>query len=289
MHKIRALLGVIVLSGFLLASGVMAQPPEPVPRSADVSQRAPHSAVAASPEQPPTLLALRGVIVSTESLLGSKIRNLQGDQVGTVEHLLINPRTGLVLYAVVSMGGFLGLGEKTLVVPWQAMEVTRDKNTLLLNVSQQWLQQSSTSTGSPLRGTLPATSDSPGLARSGDWGPDTPYGRLYNPAEEQTISGEVVKIDTGPPMPGMASGVQLVVKTEADETRRIQVGPEWYLEHQDVEIVEHMTVQVTGARAEIDGQAVLLARVVQFDGHTLTLRDAQGMPLWSGLRARVSP
>jgi hypothetical protein len=49
-----------------------------------------------------------------------------GEKAGTVQHLILNPRTGQVLYAVVSMGGFLGMGEKTLIVPWQALEVTRD-------------------------------------------------------------------------------------------------------------------------------------------------------------------
>jgi sporulation protein YlmC with PRC-barrel domain len=89
-------------------------------------------------------LALRGVIVSTESLLGSQTRNHKGEKVGTVKHLMINPRTGQVLYAVVAMGGFLGMGEKTLLVPWQALAVSRDDNALTLTVSQQWLQQSPT-------------------------------------------------------------------------------------------------------------------------------------------------
>jgi hypothetical protein len=199
----------------------------------------------------------------------------------------MNPRTSLVLYAVVSIGGFLGMGEKTLIVPWQALEVTRDGNALVLNISQQWLQQmpadaegqTSSAATPPLR-----------LASSGGWGPDTPYGRLYNPAAEQTMSGEVVRIDTGPPMPGMVvSGIQLIVKTAADKTMRVQVGPAWYLEHQDVGIAEHTIIQVTGAMTEIDGQAVLLAREVQFDGHTLTLRDAQGMPRWSSVRRHTSP
>jgi sporulation protein YlmC with PRC-barrel domain len=231
-------------------------------------------------------LALRGVIVSTESLLGSKVRNLQGEKVGTVQHLIMNPRTGLVLYAVVSIGGFLGMGEKTLIVPWQALEVARDNNVLVLKLSQQWRQQGlADATGSA----SPATGTDQRLAGSGGWGPDTPYGRLYNPAAEQTSSGEVVRIDMGPPMPGMTSGIQLIVKTDADKTLRIQIGPAWYLEHQEAKIVEHNTVQVTGAMTEIDGQPVLLAREVQFDGHMLTLRDAQGMPIWSSVRRRTSP
>jgi hypothetical protein len=51
-----------------------------------------------------------------------------------------------------------------------------------------------------------------------------------------------------------------------------------------VTLQENTRVQVTGALAEIEGQQVLLAREVQFDGHVLMLRDAQGMPMWSSLR-----
>jgi sporulation protein YlmC with PRC-barrel domain len=135
------MLGVIFLLHPLLSAGTMAQPQEQTPQSTNASQSVPPSGPPASPSQPSTLVALRGVLVSTTSLLGSKVKNLQGEKVGTVQHLLINPRTGLVLYAVVSMGGLLGMGEETLIVPWQALEVTRDDNALVLNISQQWLRQ----------------------------------------------------------------------------------------------------------------------------------------------------
>ena len=75
MHKIRAILGVLCLLSFPLAPGAVAQPQEPTSQSTDARQSA-----------PPTLLALRGVIVSTASLLGSKVRNSQGENVGTVQH-----------------------------------------------------------------------------------------------------------------------------------------------------------------------------------------------------------
>jgi hypothetical protein len=119
---------------------------------------------------------------------------------------------------------------------------------------------------------------------SGGWGTETPYGRLYNPANEQTISGQVVRIESGAPLPGMAPGMQLLVQTDDAKTTRVHIGPEWYLKRQDVELPEHAIIQVTGAAAEVEGQPVLMAREVQFDGHVLMLRDAQGMPMWSTLR-----
>jgi hypothetical protein len=127
-----------------------------------------------------------------------------------------------------------------------------------------------------------------GESRGGGWGMDTPYGRLYDPANEQTISGQVGSLETSAPMPGMAPGMQMLVQTDEGKSTRVQIGPVWYLEHQDLDVKENTRVQVTGARAEIDGQPVLIAREVRFDGQIITLRDAQGMPMWSSLR-RAAP
>jgi hypothetical protein len=179
----------------------------------------------------------------------------------------------------VAMGGFLGMGEKTIVVPWNALEVARDGKALVLNVSSQMLQQAPVyEKGKEL---VYAPTSEP---RGGGWGVDTPYGRLYDPAQEQTLSGQVVSIDASPPMPGMAPGMQMLVQTDAGKSTRVQVGPMWYLERQDLDMKENISVQVTGAWTEIDGQPVLIAREVQLDGQVLTLRDVQGMPMWSSLR-----
>jgi hypothetical protein len=87
----------------------------------------------------------------------------------------------------------------------------------------------------------------------------------------------------------MASGIQLQVQTDEPTTVQVHVGPEWYLERQEIELREHEAVQVTGALAAVDGQPVLLARTITVHGHTLRLRDTQGQPLWSALRSGSGP
>jgi hypothetical protein len=183
------------------------------------------------------------------------------------------------MYAVVAIGGFLGIGEKTVVMPWNALEVARDGKSLVLNVSPQMLQQVPAYEKGKEPMNVPA-----GATRGGGWGVDTPYGRLYDPAKEQIISGQVVSMETSAPMPGMAPGMQMLVQTDDGKNTRVQVGPTWYLERQDLDVKENTRVQITGAQAEIDGQQVLIAREVQFDGQILTLRDAQGRPMWSSVR-----
>ena len=278
MKKYSVLLSMLAVLGLMLVSGVLAQQSAPPEQSKSASQSS-QSNPSSSGHQPDALTAVQGVLLSTETLLGSDVKNPQGQDVGDLKHLMLDPHTGRVMYAVVAIGGFLGMGEKTVVVPWHALEVARDGKSLVLNVSPQMLPQVSAYEKGKEPVNVPA-----GETRGGGWGVDTPYGRLYDPAKEQIISGQVVSIETSAPMPGMAPGMQMLVQTDDGKNTRVQVGPTWYLERQDLDVKENTRVQITGARAEIEGQPVLMAREVQFDGQVLTLRDAQGMPMWSSLR-----
>jgi sporulation protein YlmC with PRC-barrel domain len=282
MKKPSVLLGMLAVLSLMVASGVLAQQPASPEQGKSASQSS-QSPPSASNRKPDALTAVQGILLSTETLLGSDVKNSQAQDVGNLKHLMVDPHTGRVMYAVVAMGGFLGMGERTVIVPWNALEVARDGKSLVLNVSPQMLQQAPAYE----QGKEPvyAPTSEP---RGGGWGAETPYGRLYDPAKEEAISGQVVSIETSAPMPGMAPGMQMLVQTDDGQSTRVQVGPTWYLERQDLGIQENTHVQVTGARAEIDGQPVLMAREVQFDGQVVTLRDAQGMPMWSSLQGAAA-
>ena len=278
MKKHSVLLGMLAVLSLMLASGILAQQPASPEQSKSASQSS-QSHPSASSREPDALTAVQGVLLSTETLLGSDVKNPQGQDVGDLKQLMLDPHTGRVMYAVVAMGGFLGMGEKSVIVPWNALEVARDGKSLVLNVSPQMLPQAPSYAKDKEPVYVPTSEP-----RGGGWGVDTPYGRLYDPAKEQTISGQVVSIETSAPIPGMAPGMQLLVQTDDGKSTRVQVGPAWYMERQDLNVKENTHVQVTGARAEIEGQPVLMAREVQFDGQVIMLRDAQGMPMWSSLR-----
>jgi len=198
MKKHSVLLGMLAVFSLMLASDVLAQQPAPPEQSKSASQSS-QSHPSASGHRPDALTAVQGVLLSTETLLGSDVKNPQGQDVGDLKQLMLDPHTGRVMYAVVAMGGFLGMGEKTVVVPWHALEVARNGKSLVLNVSPQMLQQAPAYEKGKESVYVPA--DEP---RGGGWGVDTSYGRLYDPAKEQTISGQVVSIETSAPMPGMA-------------------------------------------------------------------------------------
>ena len=78
--------------------------------------------------------------LSSSSLSGTGVRNAQGEDLGKVEDLMIDTKTGQVDYAVVSFGGFLGIADKLFAVPLQAFAIDTDNEELVLNESKERLE-----------------------------------------------------------------------------------------------------------------------------------------------------
>lgn len=56
------------------------------------------------------------LVVSKEA----KVKNLHDQNIGDIDEILINPGSGCIQLAVLSVGGFLGMGETRVAVPWSA-------------------------------------------------------------------------------------------------------------------------------------------------------------------------
>ena len=67
-----------------------------------------------------------GRMYDSSALIGMRVRNTQGKDIGEIEALLVNARDGRVSHAVVGVGGLLGVGEKHLVVPWSDVSISSD-------------------------------------------------------------------------------------------------------------------------------------------------------------------
>lgn len=50
------------------------------------------------------------------------------DTIGEVDDLVLDAQTGKIRYAAVSVGGFLGIGDKMVAVPWQSFKQLRDED-----------------------------------------------------------------------------------------------------------------------------------------------------------------
>jgi sporulation protein YlmC with PRC-barrel domain len=61
-----------------------------------------------------------------KDIVGTKVQNAEGKDIGKVDALLIDPKDGKVTHAVIGLGGLAGVGEKKVVVPWSQLKVARD-------------------------------------------------------------------------------------------------------------------------------------------------------------------
>lgn len=92
----------------------------------------------------PQTLAMMNVDVKTlatgyrsTKMVGSTVVNEMNETVGTIDDLIIT-RDDKVPFAVLSVGGFLGIGSKYIVVPSSAMEV-KEKTMLLRGATKESL------------------------------------------------------------------------------------------------------------------------------------------------------
>lgn len=79
-------------------------------------------------------------VLSTSSIVGTNVYNREGESLGDIKDLMIDTNEGKIAYAVLSFGGFLGLGDKYFAMPWDAFTVDKQNERLILNVDKERLE-----------------------------------------------------------------------------------------------------------------------------------------------------
>lgn len=80
-------------------------------------------------------------VLSADTLTGDKVVNPQKENLGKIEHLMIDLANGRIAYAVLSFGGFLGMGDKLFAIPWSALTVDTVEKQFILNVDKEVLKR----------------------------------------------------------------------------------------------------------------------------------------------------
>lgn len=78
--------------------------------------------------------------LSSSSITGTTVVNAKGENLGNIKELMIDLDSGRVAYAVLSFGGFLGLGDKYFAMPWEAFRIDTQKEQFVLNVNKERLE-----------------------------------------------------------------------------------------------------------------------------------------------------
>jgi sporulation protein YlmC with PRC-barrel domain len=88
------------------------------------------SAQTAAPAAKPKDAAQTFVLFPAGNVLGLEVTNDSQKDLGTIDDLLIDPRSGEIRYAVLEAGGFLGMGEDHRIVPWSLIQIVPDEKEL---------------------------------------------------------------------------------------------------------------------------------------------------------------
>ena len=79
-------------------------------------------------------------LISSEDVEGTDVYDSTGKNIGEVDHLMIDKLSGRVAYAVISFGGFLGLGHSHYPVPWGALKYDTSLGGFRTSINQQQLK-----------------------------------------------------------------------------------------------------------------------------------------------------
>jgi hypothetical protein len=79
-------------------------------------------------------------LMGADTLMGNDVYNKQGDDLGDIQEIMLDMRNGRISYAVLSFGGFLGMGDKLFAVPWGALRLDTENKRFELNVEKDRLE-----------------------------------------------------------------------------------------------------------------------------------------------------
>jgi sporulation protein YlmC with PRC-barrel domain len=80
------------------------------------------------------------VVMSAGTLSGDSVVNRQGEDLGKIEEIMLDVDKGRVAYAVLSFGGFLGIGDKLFAIPWQSLQLDTFNKRFILDVPKERLE-----------------------------------------------------------------------------------------------------------------------------------------------------
>jgi hypothetical protein len=88
-----------------------------------------------------TAKQLRGAftIGVKKSILGARVINAEREDLGRIEDLVLDVTENRVAYAILSLGGFLGFGDKHFAIPWEALSLDISEKVAVLSINKERL------------------------------------------------------------------------------------------------------------------------------------------------------
>ena len=81
-----------------------------------------------------------GSLIAASKVNGTTVYNSQGESLGSIYDVMIDKRSGEVAYAVMSFGGFLGMGEDYHPLPWSMLTYDTEQGGYVVNLDKDSLE-----------------------------------------------------------------------------------------------------------------------------------------------------
>ena len=65
-------------------------------------------------------------LIASDKVEGTAVRRSDGEKLGTIQRVMIDKWSGKVAYAVMTFGGFLGIGDEYRALPWSLLHYNKD-------------------------------------------------------------------------------------------------------------------------------------------------------------------
>jgi sporulation protein YlmC with PRC-barrel domain len=83
------------------------------------------------------MTSTRSQPISIGHLLNEHVTDIEGRDIGKVEDLVLDYASGSIDFAVVKFGGFLGMGGKYHVIPWELVNIDTERRAFTMDVSKE--------------------------------------------------------------------------------------------------------------------------------------------------------
>jgi hypothetical protein len=110
-------------------------------------------------------------LIASDKVEGTAVYNRQGERLGTVHNFMVDKSTGRVAYAVMSFGGFLGMGESYHPLPWRVLNYDTSQGGFVIDLDKSRLAKAPSYTAS----NVPNWSDRAYGSRIDDYYGMSPY------------------------------------------------------------------------------------------------------------------
>jgi len=78
-------------------------------------------------------------VMDADTLIGDSVVNAAGEDLGEIKAIMLDVTSGRIGYAVLSFGGFLGMGNKLFAIPWSALTLDAGEKRFVLNIAKEQL------------------------------------------------------------------------------------------------------------------------------------------------------